>query len=75
MKLVVTLIKEKDNENIEPGEVISFNVSEEEANEINEAMSKNDFALLTERIQNLEDIHEKKHNIDVDDIYGFEFVL
>ena len=67
MKLVVTLIKEKDNENIEPGEVISFNVSEEEANKINEAMSKNDFALLTERIQNLEDIHEKKHNIDVDD--------
>ena len=43
MKLVVTLIKEKDNENIEPGEVISFNVSEEEANKINEAMSKNDF--------------------------------
>ncbi len=75
MKLVVTLIKEKDNENIEPGEVISFNVSEEEANKINEAMSKNNFDLLKERIQNLEDIHGMKHNINVDDIYGFEFVL
>ena len=54
---------------------MSFNVSEEEAAEICKMMENNDFPLLSEKFKNLEDIRGEKHNIKMDDIYGFEFVL
>lgn len=78
MKLVITLIKNNDGEvgeNMEPGEVIVFNVSAEEAIEIQNAMSINDFLWLREKFRSLEDTNGEKHDIDMGDIYEFEFVL
>lgn len=75
MKLMITLIKEKDNEDIEPGDSIVFNVTEEDAHNINDLMSAGNFIKLKETFQEMEDIDGKKHDIGIDDIYGFEFRL
>lgn len=78
MKLVITLIKDNSGEvgeNMEPGEVVVFNVSAEEAVDIQNAMSINDFLWLREKFRNLEDINGETHDIDISDIYEFEFVL
>lgn len=75
MKLMITLIKDKDDEEINPGESIVFNVSEEETHNINALVSTGDFDKLKETLQEMEDTNGKKHNIKIDDIYGFEFRL
>ena len=75
MKLMITLIKDKDNEETNPGESIVFNVTEKEAHDINNLMSTENFDKLKEFLQDMNDINGEKHNIGIDDIYGFEFRL
>lgn len=75
MKLMITLIKDKDNEETNPGESIVFNVTEKEAYDINNLMSTENFDKLKEFFQNMKDINGEKHNIGINDIYGFEFRL
>lgn len=75
MKLMITLIKDKDNEEINPGESIVFNVTEKEAYDINNLTSTGNFDKLKEFLQNMKDINGEKHNIGINDIYGFEFRL
>lgn len=75
MKLVITLIKDKNNEEIESGENIVFNVTEEETHNINALVSTGDFDKLKETLQEMEDTNGKKHDVGINDIYGFEFRL
>lgn len=78
MKLVITLIKDNSGEvgeNMEPGEVVVFNISAEEAINIQNAMSTENFDKLKEFFQSMKDINGKKHDIGINDIYGFEFRL
>ena len=75
MKLMITLIKDKDKEEVEPGENIVFNVTEEETHSINELISARDFDKLKETLSQIEDTNGEKHDIGIDDIYGFEFRL
>lgn len=75
MKLMITLIKDKDKEKVEPGENIVFNVTEEETHSINELISAGDFDRLKETLSQIEDTNGEKNDIGIDDIYGFEFRL
>ena len=75
MKLMITLIKDKDNEEIEPGESVVFDITEEQAHSINELTSAGDFDRLKETLSQIEDTNGEKYDIGIDDIYGFEFRL
>lgn len=75
MKLMITLIKDKDNEEIKPGKSIVFDVTEEETHSINELISAGDFDRLKKTLSQIEDTNGEKHDIGIDDIYGFEFRL
>ena len=75
MKLMITLIKDKDNEEIEPGESVVFDITEEQAHSINELISAGDFDGLKETLSQIEDTNGEKYDIGIDDIYGFEFRL
>lgn len=75
MKLMITLIKDKDNEEIEPGESVVFDITEEQAHSINELISAGDFDRLKETLSQIEDTNGEKYDIGIDDIYGFEFRL
>lgn len=75
MKLMITLIKDKDNEEIEPGESVVFDITEEQSHSINELISAGDFDRLKETLSQIEDTNGEKYDIGMDDIYGFEFRL
>ena len=75
MKLMITLIKDKDTEEIEPGESVVFDITEEQAHSINELISAGDFDRLKETLSQIEDTNGEKYDIGIDDIYGFEFRL
>lgn len=76
VKMNITFMGEPNEDNeMTAGEIISLNVPISQVEKINKNRDDNDMEALDETFSKIVDINGNIHNLNFEEVYGFEFTV